>query len=114
MRIPLTQLDPQFLRIISSSHKLCVDRIDEAQGLMFLCPACFEKNQGPVGTHMLITWFKGRGVPDDEDPKPGRWIVVSGTGYADLVLTASILISPSGSCPGWHGYVGQVAPGVVS
>lgn len=31
--------------------------IAEAQGIWFLCPACFVKNQGPIGTHMVLVWF---------------------------------------------------------
>jgi len=80
-------------------YHVYVDTLAEAQGVRFLCPGCFAKNNGPVGTHCCIVWFAGRGVPDDADPKPGRW-QVSGTGYHDLSTTPSILI------PGdWHGYI---------
>lgn len=33
-----------------------VKTLEEAQGLIFLCPACFEKNSGPRGTHSVICW----------------------------------------------------------
>ena len=78
----------------------------EADGVMFLCPKCFTTNAGPVGTHRVICWFVGR-VPDDVDPKPGRW-TPTGTSLADLTFvpsegrTQSVLLT--GGC-GWHGFV---------
>lgn len=75
-----------------------------ADGVMFLCPKCYAANGGPVGTHSVLCWFVGR-VPDDVDPKPGRWIP-AGTGIDDLTFigpaAASVLLT--GGC-GWHGFV---------
>jgi hypothetical protein len=83
-----------------------VDTIAEADGVWFLCPKCFVANGGPVGTHGVICWFVGK-VPDDIDPKPGRW-TPTGTGLHDLTFVPSAGRSSSvlltGGC-GWHGIV---------
>lgn len=85
-------------------HVVC--DISVADGLMFLCPKCFSANGGPVGTHSVICWFVGR-VPDDIDPKPGRW-TPSGTCLDDVTFvpsegrSCSVLLT--GGC-GWHGFV---------
>lgn len=101
----LTDLDASFRRIIvpGRSHEH-VDNIEDAQGVMFLCPKCFTTNKGAIGTHMVICWFLDRGVSDDERPGPGRWGAL-GTGLADLTLKAgssSILLK--GGC-NWHGFI---------
>jgi hypothetical protein len=49
-----------------------VDRLDQADGVSFLCPKCFAANCGPMGTHTVICWFTGK-VPDNAVPLPGRW-----------------------------------------
>jgi len=86
----------------------------EADHLMFLCPACFARNNGPVGTHSVMVTFAGRNVPDEAgtrgaDGKPTRWSM-SGTSLDDLVLTPSILLYEG--CA-WHGFVGSsgIPPG---
>jgi hypothetical protein len=112
----LTELKPQFLRyapaIEDGKERIIyrnVDSIDEAQGVIFLCPKCFATNGGPRGTHAIICWSSSRGIPDDVDPKPGRW-KLEGTGYADLTLgcepgkSNSVLLT-SGCA--WHGFVIQ-------
>jgi hypothetical protein len=95
----LTDLEPQFLRIENPTTYAHVDDIHQAQGVCFLCPVCFKKNNGPVGTHSIICWFTGRGVPDGLHPVPGRWNA-QGTGYHDLTFAgpgaASILLQ--GGC----------------
>lgn len=80
-----------------------VESLEEAQGVWFLCPGCFAKNGGKVGTHMVDVSFQNRGVPDhlgsqNREGKPSRW-QASGTGLADLTL------SPSVDCGCWHGHV---------
>lgn len=83
-----------------------VDTLGEAHGIMFQCPLCYAQNNGPMGTHSVICWFVGK-VPDDADPKPGRW-TPQGTSIDDLTfipsegLTQSVLLL--GGC-GWHGLV---------
>lgn len=94
--------------------------VPEADQLTFLCPACFEKNAGPKGTHGVIVTFAGRNVPDDagsidSDGKPSRWNV-SGTSLDNLVLTPSILLDSKRKADEgchWHGFVGSsdIAPG---
>lgn len=82
------------------------DSLADAQGIRFLCPACFKANGGPVGTHGVICWFDGRYVPPHVQPGPGRW-AASGTDYSDLTLQPSVRLV--GGC-NWHGHVtrGQV------
>ncbi len=99
----LLELDAQLERIVEPGRTYDrVDTLAEAQGVLFECPKCFKDNGGPVGTHMVLCWFRGRGVPDTEKPKPGRW-AVSGTGLADLTLHPSVHLIGAGC--GWHGWV---------
>ena len=83
-----------------------VDALADADGVWFLCPKCFTKHSSAVGTHAVICWFVGK-VPDDLDPKPGRW-TPTGTGLSDLTFVASAGRSHSvlltSGC-GWHGFV---------
>jgi hypothetical protein len=74
--------------------------IAQAQGVLFLCPACFVKNGGPVGTESVLCWFRDRGVPDDALPGPGPW-TASGTGFDDLTLSPSVNVTNGH----WHGFV---------
>ena len=83
-------------------YHINVDKISEAQGIMFLCPKCFVENRGSVGTHRVLCWRPC--VSQDVPPVPGRW-EFSGTGYEDLTLTAgssSILLQ--GGC-GAHFFI---------
>lgn len=102
----ILELDPRFLTVEKPGHLRNVDTLDLAHGVRFLCPKCFAANQGPIGTHAIICWFRGK-VSDSEVPGPGRWDAL-GTGLSDLTLTrldggkTSILLT-SGCC--WHGYV---------
>lgn len=70
---------------------------------MFLCPLCFTRNSGPIGTHIVICWQPDK-VPADATPGPGRW-KFQGTSLDDLTLIAnsSSILLTSG-CE-WHGYV---------
>jgi len=83
-----------------------VDQIADADGVWFLCPKCYAANGGPMGTHAVLCWFVGR-VPDDAEPKPGRW-TPSGTGLGDLTFVPSEGRTPSvallAGCS-WHGHV---------
>lgn len=87
-------LEPKFLRIVDPKTWSWEGTsgsdvpIAEAQGVMFLCPKCFEGNaHSSVGVHSVVCWFLGRGVSDAEEPGPGRWEPI-GTGLADLTLHA--------------------------
>jgi hypothetical protein len=97
----LVDLEPQFLKVIDADSHCYVDTILEAQGLLFLCPLCFINNNGPIGTHSILTWFRDRGVPDDQIPIPGRWIM-SGSDYSNLNLYPSIQLTLG--CK-WHGNI---------
>ena len=98
-----------------------VATLEEADMIDFLCPLCFEKNGGAVGTHHVMVTFAGKGVPDEAgsrgaDGKPTRW-AVSGTGLDDLVLIPSIALNqsapPESNVCRWHGFVGSsgIPPG---
>ncbi len=100
----LTELDGHFIaREIwledgkRTEHWRHVDTIEEAHGVMFLCPKCFEDPPvGPVGCHSIICWRPL--VPPNIDPKPGRWELV-GTSIADLSLVAgSSSVALTGGC----------------
>jgi hypothetical protein len=107
----LTTLEPYFLRYEPRDgaiyHRM-VESIVEAQGVMFLCPKCFETNKGNIGTHSVLCWSRSAGVPDSASPGPGRWKLV-GSSLLDLTLDAdppntarSVLLTKG--C-GWHGFV---------
>jgi hypothetical protein len=66
-------------------YYVTVDTIDEADGVIFLCPKCFQDNGGSAGTHSVLCWRPR--VPDGVFPMPGRW-EFQGTGLADLSLVA--------------------------
>ena len=86
-----------------------VKSLPEADGVWFLCPLCFTRNGGSMGTHMVGCWFRGR-VPDWVDPKPGRWTPF-GTGIDDLTFVpppASISVFLTSGCM-WHGHIKQGA-----
>ena len=123
MNIRLVDLDPQFMRrelkqvdptvfvdgVLHPSGTAeywpKVDRLEDAHGIRFLCPKCFEANGGAVGTHSVICWFEDR-VPDDVQLGPGRW-KPTGTGFEDLSFVPgkrsnSVLLI--GGCA-WHGFV---------
>lgn len=96
----LAVLDAKFVEVTISGWRH-VDTLAEADGVKFLCPACYAENGGPIGTHMVLCWFLNR-VPDDLRPGPGRW-VPSGTGLADLSFVGPAAASVDIGC--WHGFV---------
>lgn len=101
----LRELEAKFLHNVEPNGACDMrDDMVGAAGVMFLCPKCFAANGGNVGTHSVICWFVGK-VPDDLNPKPGRWHP-SGTGLDDLTFVgpgaASVLLT---SGCGWHGFV---------
>jgi len=108
----LIDLEPQFMRYVSTDHEYLhyVDTLAEAQGVKFLCPSCFVRNKGAIGTHGIEVSFTGRGVQDHQgshnrEGKPSRWNA-SGSSYADLTLTPSVLIDEAKpACDGWHGHI---------
>ena len=92
----ITELEPQFLKLIDDKTQGYVHSINEADGIMFLCPACFKNNGGNVGTHTIICWQPH--IPQNIHPNPGRWNFL-GSGYEDLELKAgSSSIALTGGC----------------
>ena len=92
------------------------DSLSEAQGIKFLCPACFKNNNGSIGTHSITISFEHRNVPDEagsrnDQGQPSRWSIIGGTGLDDLQLSPSIFIKNS-PCQ-WHGFIGNsgILPG---
>lgn len=78
----------------------------QADGVRFLCPTCFKKNGGAIGTETVIVWFADRNVPADVQPGPGRW-QASGSSFDDLTLSPSVNVDHEH----WHGFV---TAGVIS
>jgi hypothetical protein len=101
--VKLSELEPQFLRYTATDY-VYVNTLAQAQGIKFLCPKCFERNGGAVGTHIVVVWFNGRDVDAIAVPTP-RW-GVSGTGYTDLTIVPSISLERADlvGCQ-WHGFV---------
>lgn len=93
--ISLATLDATFLKIIDERTHQREAPFGEADGVMFLCPECYMKNEGPVGTHAVICWRPH--VPLTHSPGPGRW-EFGGTGLDDLTLRAgsSSVLLPCG------------------
>ena len=100
--VKLTELEPQFLKRIDDSHFRHVDTLSEADGVEFLCPGCFTKNGGAIGTHGVLCWQPD--IPQTTSPTPGRW-PMSGRGYSDLTLTPSVQLTCDEGCCGWHGFI---------
>ena len=83
----LSDLNPEFIRWgISSGGQgfKRVDSIDEAHGIMFICPKCADGNG-----HRVICWSRSRGTPEDVHPLPGRW-AIRGTSFVDLTLDGDV------------------------
>jgi hypothetical protein len=102
----LTDLEPQLYRYAGDKSFASVETVAEADSVMFLCPACFAKNAGPIGTHRIRVDFAGKGVPAEValHNSQGRpvWWNASGNDVRDLTLTPSILLLHD--CE-WHGFV---------
>lgn len=107
----LRDLEARFVGEVSQDGKYFryLDSVEGAQGIMFLCPKCFKANGGRVGTHMVLCWFanprNAPKVPDNMDPKPGRWnfqgetideLTFVGPGAFSVLLTSGC---------NWHGFV---------
>lgn len=110
MNLNLADLEPEWCKDYNPTIRgfKHTELGSEAQGIWFLCPVCFVKNKGPMGTHMVLVWFKDRGVPDTAEPLP-RW-TATGTTFFDLTLMPSIdttknkageVVNPHE----WHGFI---------
>jgi hypothetical protein len=109
--VNFVDLEPQFLKRIEPGRWRHVHTIAEAEGVQFLCPTCFAKNNGPVGTHAIVCW--NLATPPEISPGPGRWDL-HGTGYADLTLvgasTSSVWLTGEGCGAHFHVTNGVVTP----
>jgi len=107
-KIKLSDLEPELITYAENGSLSEVASLAEAQGILYLCPLCYAKNGGAIGTHRVNTTFDARGVPDhlgshSEEGAPTRWVIASGSGFHDLTLTPSIWLK--GSVCGWHGFI---------
>lgn len=104
--IPLRTLEAEFLRWDGDPSTYWSGQPRTvANGVSFLCPACFTANHGPVGTHLVVCWEPSVPLPPDgPHPGPGRW-TLNGSGIDDLTLVAgSSSIRLTDGCM-WHGWV---------
>jgi hypothetical protein len=114
-RVRLRELDAHFVIHVVGGHRV-VPSLEQAQGVLFQCPRCAQGKPpgepdgvGFAGAHYVLCWFRnprsGLRVPDDVDPRPGRWDV-AGTSLDDLSFVGPAAASvhlPTGC--GWHGYI---------
>lgn len=114
----LRELDAQFTGKWAPKSYYRLDSVEGAQGLLFQCPKCAlgketgeEDNRKFVrGAHYVLCWFtnprNAPRVPDDADPKPGRWTFTGNTiddiSFIPGPYSNSILLI--GGCA-WHGFV---------
>ena len=80
----LTDVDAEFIKLndAKGASFSTVESINDADGIMLLCPACLEANNGE-NAHSIICWAPH--VPQTVHPVPGRWNLI-GTGLHDLEL----------------------------
>jgi len=78
----LVSLEPMFIKVYRDGAFTGVQRMEQADGLTFLCPKCF----GTYQMHWIRIWRPH--VSTNILPGPGRWEFV-GTGLSDLTLRAS-------------------------
>lgn len=109
MNIPLITLEPEWLKHLSkgSYQRIGPQALHEADGIIFLCPKCYEAKGSNVGVHSVICWFEGK-VPDNLQPGPGRW-TPRGSGFEDLTFvpgqrTKAVSVALTGGCQ-WHGHI---------
>lgn len=108
--VKLADLDPQWLRYVADGGLGHVESIDQAQGLMFLCPKCFLANGGPVRTHSVIVWSRSRGVPTRRRQgrgaghSPALGFTISPSTAIRLATRARIDLSGTAGCQ-WHGFI---------
>lgn len=80
-----------------------VKDLRKAHGVTYLCPVCFHRNGGPVGTEHVLHWFTQAKLPAHATPGPGRWNT-AGTKLDDLTFVApgSFSVNMIGH---WHGWI---------
>ena len=88
--VKLSELNATFVQATTTGYRT-VDSMPEAQGVVFDCPC---------GTHSVLVWFSGRGVPTTAPLGDKAWDA-TGTSLDNLSLSPSIDF-PRGC---WHGFV---------
>ncbi len=64
-----------------------IEDIKEADGILLLCPLCFQNNGGSnIGVHSILLYQPH--IPQEYNPTGGRWSFL-GTGLEDLELVAA-------------------------
>jgi Family of unknown function (DUF6527) len=101
VKMRLMELEPEWVTHRPPNGIGHADSLESADGILFICPACWQKNGGPIGTHSVICWKPQ--VPAGIEPGPSRW-PMTGTGFEDLTLTPSIDLTVGGGCT-WHGFI---------
>lgn len=94
----LSELDPSFLISVDERTHRRTNLITEADGVIFLCPKCYQENiNSDRGIHSIICWQPH--IPlDGIKSGPGRWNF-EGTGYDDLSLVnGSSSVALNGGC----------------
>lgn len=93
----LSELEPQFLKIVDGRVSEYVKTLAEADGLQFVCPKCLHNiGYRRPGVHIVVCWEPN--VPQSRSPSPGRW-TMQGTGFHDLTLVAgSSSVKLMGGC----------------
>jgi len=108
--VALTDLEPEWLAWIDgkSHRRMQPGSLKHADGIIFLCPKCYQIAHGSIGVHSVICWFEGH-VPDTAVPGPGRW-TPKGTGFHDLTFVPGVKVGAvsvqllGGGCA-WHGFI---------
>lgn len=95
----LIDLEPELIRRTGEGSFCEVSTLADADGLLFLCPACYKAKGTPEGVHCIVCWSPK--VPREVSPGPGRW-VLSGVTLRDITLHPSIHVQ--GGC-GAHFFV---------
>jgi hypothetical protein len=74
--LKFSELHPQFVQLNDVNKKydkgwFVVDTLEQADGIIFLCPKCLQHDGSPIGTHSIVCWRPH--VPMHITPGPGRW-----------------------------------------
>lgn len=92
----LVDLEAKLIRITGERERAYVETVAEADGIIFLCPTCYESNGGPKGTHSIICWRPH--VPKSVKPGPGRWELIGNTVDDVTLIAGSSSIQIQGGC----------------
>lgn len=103
----LSELNPEFKKINGDMSLSSTIDVNEAHCLLMLCPKCFRQNNGEVGTHSLIIYFKDRITPEFNEEKKTilkdmydsryKW-KVSGGSFENFTVEPSVLLGKGGGC----------------